>query len=134
MAEEVRVGILSTAAIVGKVLPGLKHGMTVVGVASRDRKRAEDFCRQNDCGEGMLYDEMLERSDVDVLYIPLPTGLRNEMILKAIEKGKHIYSEKPMGGTVQELSGLIKACKSKGLQWMDGTMWYHSLRTDKGLV
>ncbi|CAJ1397647.1 unnamed protein product [Effrenium voratum] len=126
---EVRVGILSTASIVGKVLPGLKHGMTVVGVASRDHKKAQEFCAEHSCGEGMLYDEMLERSDVDVLYIPLPTGLRNEKILAAIAKGKHIYSEKPMGGTAKELEDLINACASKGLQWMDGTMWYHSTRT-----
>ena len=132
MADEVRVGILSTASIVGKVLPGLKHGMKVVGVASRDRKKAQDFCTEHDCGEGMLYDEMLARDDIDVLYIPLPTGLRNEKIAAAIEKGKHIYSEKPMGGSVAELDSLIKACKMKGLQWMDGTMWYHSIRTGAG--
>lgn len=126
---DVRVGILSTASIVGKVLPGLKHGMKVVGVASRDRKKAQDFCDQHDCGEGMLYDEIIERDDIDVLYIPLPTGLRNDKIASAIEKGKHIYTEKPMGGSVKELESLIKACKSKGLQWMDGTMWYHSVRT-----
>mmetsp|Transcript_43606 Transcript_43606/g.89870 ORF Transcript_43606/g.89870 Transcript_43606/m.89870 type:complete len:377 (+) Transcript_43606:2-1132(+) len=129
MAEKVKIGILSTASIVGKVLPGLKHGMEVVGVASRDRQKAQDFCTTHDCGVGMLYDEMLERDDVDVLYIPLPTGLRNEKIAKAISRGKHIYSEKPMGGTASELSELLKLCEEKGLQWMDGTMWYHSLRT-----
>mmetsp|Transcript_3441 Transcript_3441/g.6043 ORF Transcript_3441/g.6043 Transcript_3441/m.6043 type:complete len:361 (+) Transcript_3441:43-1125(+) len=128
-SEKVRVGILSTAAIAGKVLPGLKHGMEVVGVASRDRAKAEEFCREHDCGIGMLYDELIEREDVDVLYIPLPTGLRNERISKAIASGKHIYSEKPMGGTVAELKALLKACEEKGLQWMDGTMWYHSTRT-----
>ena len=131
MSEKVKIGILSTASIVGKVLPGLKHGMEVVGVASRDRQKAQDFCTTHDCGVGMLYDEMLERDDVDVLYIPLPTGLRNEKIAKAISRGKHIYSEKPMGGTASELSELLKLCEEKGLQWMDGTMWYHSLRRDR---
>ena len=131
MSEKVKIGILSTASIVGKVLPGLKHGMEVVSVASRDRQKAQDFCTTHDCGVGMLYDEMLERDDVDVLYIPLPTGLRNEKIAKAISRGKHIYSEKPMGGTASELSELLKLCEEKGLQWMDGTMWYHSLRRDR---
>ena len=134
MAEKVKIGILSTASIVGKVLPGLKHGMEVVGVASRDRQKAQDFCTTHDCGVGMLYDEMLERDDVDVLYIPLPTGLRNEKIAKAISRGKHIYSEKPMGGTASELSELLKLCEEKGLQWMDGTMWYHSLRREQWLA
>ncbi|CAJ1428636.1 unnamed protein product [Effrenium voratum] len=133
---EVRVGILSTASIVGKVLPGLKHGMTVVGVASRDHKKAQEFCAEHSCGEGMLYDEMLERSDVDVLYIPLPTGLRNEKILAAIAKGKHIYSEKPMGGTAKELEDLINACASDSttlrvdtIVACAGTLWFPGNRS-----
>ena len=34
-----------------------------------------------------------------------------------------------MGGTAAELAELTKLCEEKGLQWMDGTMWYHSIRT-----
>ena len=62
--------------------------------------------------------------DVEALYVPLPTGLRNAWIDKAIAAGKHVYSEKPMGGSVQDLKKILDACEQKGVQWMDGTMWH----------
>ena len=80
-------------------------------------------------GKGMTYDELVVHPDVEAIYCPLPTGLRNDWIRKAVAAGKHIYSEKPMGGTVAELKALLDACAAKGLQFMDGTMWYHSKRT-----
>ena len=42
-------GPLSMGPVV-QVLPGLKHGMTVVGVASRDHKKAQEFCAEHSCG------------------------------------------------------------------------------------
>lgn len=123
------IGILSTSAIVDKVLPGLKRNFVVVGVASRDKARAQAFCDERGCGEGMLHDEMLQRADIDSVYVPLPSGVRNELIEKAIAAGKHVYTEKPMGGSVPDIARLTTACEAKGVQWMDGTMWYHSTRT-----
>merc|ERR1712166_1704806 len=125
----VSIGILSTSTIVHKVLPGLKANATVMGVASRDRERAQLFCDQHDAGEGMSHDEMLQNPQIDAVYAPLPSGLRNDYLARAIDAGKHVYTEKPMGGTVDEIAKLTAECEAKGLQWMDGTMWYHSQRT-----
>jgi xylose dehydrogenase (NAD/NADP) len=80
-------------------------------------------------GEAVTYDDIVKHPAVDAIYCPLPTGLRNDWIRKAVAAGKHIYSEKPMGGTVAELKALLDACEAKGVQFMDGTMWYHSKRT-----
>ena len=54
-------------------------------------------------GEAVTYDDIVKHPAVDAIYCPLPTGLRNDWIRKAVAAGKHIYSEKPMGGTVAEL-------------------------------
>jgi predicted dehydrogenase len=77
----------------------------------------------------MLHEDMLAREDIDAVYAPLPSGMRNEYMSRAVAAGKHVYSEKPMGGTVQEVAELTQACAAAGVQWMDGTMWYHSHRT-----
>lgn len=133
MSEPVAFGIMSTATITTKVLPGMTK---VVGVGSRDPQKAQQFCadkaqlpKQGGLGKGVLYDDLVVDPEVEALYIPLPTGLRNAWIEKAIAAGKHVYSEKPMGGSVAELQALLDACAAKGVQWMDGTMWYHSART-----
>jgi hypothetical protein len=128
-----RFGIISTASIAAKTLPGMTK---VVAVASRDVAKAEEFIAKNAkltkegfAGEGMTYDELVSHRDVEAVYCPLPTGLRNEWIRKAVAAGKHVYSEKPMGGTVAELKAIIDECEAKNVQFMDGTMWYHSKRT-----
>jgi xylose dehydrogenase (NAD/NADP) len=132
-APSLKFGVMSTAAITAKTLPGMT---TVVAVGSRDAAKATKFIADNAAktkggfvGEGMTYDELVVHPDVEAIYCPLPTGLRNDWIRKAVAAGKHIYSEKPMGGTVAELKALLDACAAKGLQFMDGTMWYHSKRT-----
>lgn len=127
----VSVGIMSTSEIVDKVLPSLKKFCKVVGVASRDKERAAEFCKKRDCGEGMTNEEMVERSDIDFVYNPLPSGVRNQWSHKLIASGKHIYAEKPMAGDVKEMEALLAACEGKALQWMDGTMWYHSHRSQE---
>lgn len=43
-------------------------------------------------------------------------------ILKALESNKHVFSEKPHGGTVCELKSVLDLAKEKNLQWIDGTM------------
>jgi len=128
----VTFAIAGTADIAkNKFIPSVKalSGVQLLGVASRDKKRAEDYCRLHDAGEGMTYDELFSRQDVDVVYVAISSGVRNETISKCIAAGKHVYTEKPHGGSVEELRQLIHDCHAAGLQWMDGTMWYHSNRT-----
>ena len=129
-----RFGIMSTAEITGKTLPGME---AVVAVASRDLAKAQAFIDKHAAtpkaamggAKACSYDELVALDAVDAVYCPLPTGLRNAWIRKAIEAGKHVYAEKPMGGSVEELKALLQQCKAANLQFMDGCMWYHSART-----
>jgi predicted dehydrogenase len=47
------------------------------------------------------------------------------------KSGKHILSEKPCATDAAELSITIDQCKKHGVQFMDGVMFRHSLRTDR---
>lgn len=77
----------------------------------------------------MTHDEVLEDKAIDALYVPLPSKVRNAFIAKALNNNKHIYSEKLFGGSVNELQSILDMAKKLNLQWIDGTMWYHSIRT-----
>lgn len=46
--------------------------------------------------------ELLDDPSIDVIYIPLPTGLHLEWSLKALAKGKHVLLEKPGTSNAQE--------------------------------
>jgi len=125
------LGIMSTSAIVDKVLPALLKEFTIVGVASRSLDKAQKFINDRNIKEAkpMTHDEMINRKDIVAVYNPLPTRVRGEYLKKLFEAGKHVYLEKPMGGSLEELCAIQKIASEKNLQWLDGTMWYHSDRT-----
>jgi len=62
------------------------------------------------------YRKLLERKDVDAVIIATPVDLHKEMAVAALEAGKHIYLEKPLGLTPQDVKEVMEAVgKSKAL-------------------
>jgi predicted dehydrogenase len=135
-----RWGILGTAGIARKNWQALalSGNSTLVAVASRSLDRARQFvaecqaaCPLADAPEAVgSYDELLARPDVDAVYIPLPTGVRKEWVLKAAAAGKHVLVEKPVGVTAADVRDMLAACEREGVQLMDGVMFMHSRRLD----
>ena len=74
------------------------------------------------------YQELIERDDVDAVYIPLPTGLRREWVIAAAQAGKHVLCEKPAAINATDAQAMIDACTEAGVQFMDGVMFDHSKR------
>ncbi len=127
--RKVRWGILSTAEIATKVVAGMHdaENAEVVAVASRSLDKAEAWAAAHDVPRAYgSYDELLTDENIDAVYMPLPSALRNEWIKKAAQAGKHVYAEKPFADGIEEA---IQVCQEQGVQFMDGTMWLHSTRT-----
>jgi predicted dehydrogenase len=133
-----RWGILGTANIARKNWRAMRFapGATLNAVASRDLEKARRFIAEcqsaipfalppSPCGS---YQELLDRADIDAVYIPLPTVARKEWVLRAAQAGKHILSEKPCGATSADLQEMLDACRKHGVQFMDGVMFMHSAR------
>jgi predicted dehydrogenase len=133
-----RWGIMSAAGIARKNWRAIalsKNGQ-VQAVAARKKEAAANFigeCRADtsvdhvpDAIEG--YEGLLLRSDIDAVYIPLPTGVRGPWIRRALEAGKHVLAEKPVGVDAKEVQSLVELADSKQLQFMDGVMFMHSKR------
>lgn len=57
------------------------------------------------------YRRLLEKKDVHAVFIATPADLHVEMAIAAIQAGKHIYCEKPVGITPQSISALLKAAR-----------------------
>ncbi len=129
---------MSTAGIGRKNWKAIFHSGNAVisAVASRDVKRSRAFIRdcQRDwpfavepaaCGS---YDELLASRGVDAVYIPLPTGLRKEWVLRAAAAGKHVVCEKPCAVSTADLEEILAACRKNSVQFMDGVMFMHHPR------
>ena len=99
--SKVRFGVLSTAKIaLDKVIPAMQRGTNceVTAIASRDLERAEKAAdRLGIGGRTDPYEELLLDRQVDAVYIPLPNHLHVEWSIQALEAGKHVLVEKPIG-------------------------------------
>jgi predicted dehydrogenase len=109
----VRFGVLSAAKINPLALfaPVNAHQeAVVVSVAARDISKAKAQAAKYTIPEAYgSYDELLEKSDIDAVYIPLPNGLHCEWAIKCMKAGKHVLIEKPIASNADE-ARQIQAC------------------------
>ncbi len=60
-------------------------------------------------------DEVLADPEVDVYFDTQVTSAREASLLKAIEAGKHVYTEKPVAGSLAGALRLARAAKAAGI-------------------
>mmetsp|Transcript_99107 Transcript_99107/g.296152 ORF Transcript_99107/g.296152 Transcript_99107/m.296152 type:complete len:355 (+) Transcript_99107:67-1131(+) len=132
---EVRWGILGCAGIAQKFAVALAEAKNarVAAVASRSIAKAEAWAAENTPGAKAFgsYEELLADPDVQAVYVPLPTGMRADWVVRAAESGKHVLSEKPLGCTWSDTCRLVEACRKAGVQFMDNTMFMHNERLEE---
>jgi predicted dehydrogenase len=140
-SRKVRWGILGAAQIARKNWKAIRNAgnASLVAVASRDLERSRSFIQECQCEAAHdavpralgSYEELLNLPDVDCVYIPLPTGLRKEWVMKAARADKHVLCEKPCANSLEDLREMIDSCRDHGVQFMDGVMFSHSRRLDE---
>ena len=60
-------------------------------------------------------DVALQDSDLDAIIVSSPTSFHYEYITKALHAGKHVFTEKPLGKTVEEIKTCFTLAKEKQL-------------------
>jgi len=137
MQKLCRWGILGAATIAQKNWAAIWNSGTgtLVAVASRDPSRAQAYIQtlQQECPfpeipRACTYDELLACKEIDAVYIPLPTALRAQWVIRAAQAGKHVLCEKPCALNAGQLQEMIHVCNQHGVQFMDGVMFMHSQR------
>ena len=124
--ERLRWGVLGAANIaVAKVVPAMQRGRfsSVVALASRDRAKGERAARA--LGIERVhgsYEELLADPEVDAVYNPLPNHLHVPWSIRALEAGKHVLCEKPIGRSVAEVEELLRARDRTGRQVQEAFM------------
>jgi predicted dehydrogenase len=126
--EKIRWGVLSTARIARqKVVPAIQRSQLgkVTAIASRDlaraRAAADELGIEKPYG---AYQQVLSDRNIDAVYIPLPNHLHVRWAIRALEMGKHVLCEKPIGLSVAEAEQLagVAATKPK-LKVMEAFMY-----------
>lgn len=128
MKNNIKWGILSTAKIGReKVIPGIQKASncSVVAIASRNIEQAENTAKLLNIGKAYgSYEELLNDPTIDAVYIPLPNNLHVEWTIKAMQAGKHVLCEKPIGiSSAEALKLQQEAYKYPHLKVMEAFMY-----------
>jgi len=130
----IRLGIVSTADINRKVIPGAHASdeIELVAVASRAQARADEYAREWDIPRAYgSYEAMLEDPEIDAVYISLPNTLHREWSIKSVEAGKHVICEKPFSRHPEDVEAAFDAAERAGLLLTEAFMYRHNPQTAK---
>jgi len=105
----------------------------VIAIASRTVGQADEWVKQHmEQGEEVTaygtYDALFNDKKVDIIYCPLPSGIKKEWAIKAAHAKKHLLCEKPFA-TAAEVQDIINVCKQNNVCFWDNTMFIHHPRT-----
>lgn len=134
--QKLKIGILGTSNHYLKriVLP-LKETehCESYAIGSRNIDKAASMAREFDIPLWFnSYDAILENADVDMVYIPLPNHRHKEWVEKAIEAGKPVLCEKPIGMDTDEARQMAQMAQDADVPLMEGfmymfhPMWQHA--------
>lgn len=77
--------------------------------------RVHHFAGKFGCAAYTDYRQLLNRSDVDVVSVCVPSGLHREVAEAAARAGKHVLVEKPIATNLDDADSLIATCEAMGV-------------------
>ncbi len=115
MSKKICWGILSPAKIARvHLIPAIQQSKLgeVAAIASRDGQKAEQTAKDLGVSKHYAsYEALFADPDIDAIYNPLPNDMHVEYTIKALQAGKHVLCEKPIGmdaGQAQQLLDVAK--------------------------
>jgi predicted dehydrogenase len=114
-----RVGILGCGHVSSQYFEGLRRFgdlIEVVACADADHARATDQARAHAVGRVLTPEQLLSDSEVELIVNLTPPTAHYEVSAAAIAAGKHLYSEKPLAGDLEQAAKLVEAAKSAGVR------------------
>ncbi|BDZ67806.1 Gfo/Idh/MocA family protein [Methanobacterium ferruginis] len=66
------------------------------------------------------YDNVLKMPEIDAVSVCVPTTYHYEVVMSAIEQGKHVLVEKPIAFTLKEAKKMVRAARKEGVKLATG--------------
>ena len=130
-SKSLRVGILGASDIAkfAMIWPASKqpHNISVVSIAARDPNKAKSYASKHNIPTfHNTYDDLIQDSNIHVIYIGIITELHYSYALKAIQAKKHVFIEKPAVLTKEEALTLYQYANQYGVVVFEAFHWkYH---------
>lgn len=131
MDDKVRIGIVGAGGIANNCAKLIKTSscLQLQGICSRRIESASDFASKYDIPIVFKHwQEMADCQDIDLVYIAIPTSLKETIAVGMAEAGKHIIVEKPFISS-DSVKRIVDNCRKSNVSFMDATHFTHHPRT-----
>ena len=126
----VKWGVLGTANIAGGcTIPGMKLAANceLYAIAGRSEEKVQRYKEEFGFEKAYVgYEKLLEDPEVTAVYIPLPNNLHKEWVIKALDAGKHVLCEKPLGLNLKEVQEMFEAAEKNHVLLMEAYAYLHT--------
>jgi len=92
----------------------------LVAVCDQEAARAHSLGKHYDIAAYTRVEEVLARADVEAVTICTPTTTHFAIAVDAVDRGKHVFVEKPMVSTTEEATQLLARAEVQGVHLMVG--------------
>ncbi|MBW2259591.1 MAG: Gfo/Idh/MocA family oxidoreductase [Deltaproteobacteria bacterium] len=124
MKKSVKLGLIGCGQIAQAVhLPNLTRlsEVELVALAETDESRLEQAGRQVPHAQKFTdYSQLLSMPEIDAVIVCVPNALHAGVAIAAMEKGKHLYLEKPMATGVEDARRMLDVWQQTGVVGMMG--------------
>lgn len=125
MNKKIRWGILGCGRIARKFASDLRFvdDAVLTAVASRDRANADSFGKEFGAERICYrYEEMLNGTDTDIIYIATPHGLHFDHVMLCLQHHKAVLCEKAFAINAKQAAAMIATAKKNNLFLMEA-LW-----------
>ena len=126
MSDKSRIGIIGCSTIAnGSTIPAIlkSDNCKLAFVGSRSYDKAKKIAQEFGCEKYGSYEDVLDDSNVDAVYISTPVGTHEEWVIKSAQAGKHVLCEKSSTISFDAAKKMIRSCKENNVRLMEGFMF-----------
>ena len=127
-----QIGVMGCGGIARQFVAAVaaSRQVKVAAAASRDGAKSAAFAQTFGLPRHYgSYEALLQDSALDIIYVPLPNSLHHEWVIKAVQSGKHVLSEKPLALTGQEAASMYAAAKQAGVMLLEAYPYWFQPQT-----
>ena len=126
--KPIRFGVMGCSSFAQRaMIPAIlaSQRSELAAVASRQGGKAGKFAQSFGCDAITGYEDLLKREDIDAVYMPLPTGLHQEWVSKALQAGKHLLVEKSFAPDLASARSMVDLARSSNLLVLENFLFPH---------
>jgi predicted dehydrogenase len=133
--QNLRAGIIGGGWIARVHVPAIDAtpGIELVAACDTELERAETIAGPRGGRAYLRWEEMLEREQLDVLWVCTPPLFHRAPVEAALAAGVHVYLEKPIARTLDDADAIVAAAGASAAICAVGYQWHASELLDDAL-